>query len=194
MLLHATGIDPEQAARSRAGVAGHTAAPSNAIPVAGANEFAKILKRRSPPARSKKILLGAVVRAVSIDAAAKCVEDARSTMRVTFELSPPSWEALPESSANTAEVEPEALPRPEAEVFDRRRAARAAPTTNCAIRALFADACAQVQITMTATAQRRFRDRRLAFINTLIGLNQKGKQSPSAARTRWCMALSTSWA
>jgi len=95
---------------------------------------------------------------------------------VTFELSPPSWEVLPESVQTTAESEPETPAATEETEFFCIEGVLASGT-DYKLRDLerHADARTQVQIDMTATTRVDFVTVG-AFINTLIGLNQKGKQ------------------
>jgi len=175
-VLHATGIDPEQAARFAQVLQGIRRAEQR-IAVAGANEFAKILKEAlAAGAKQEKSYWALLFELYQLSGQQNAFEDAAIDYAVTFELSPPSWEALPESVQTTAEVEPEApAATEEAECFCIEGVL--ASGTDYKLRDLerYADARAQVQIDMTATARVDFVTVG-AFINTLIGLNQKGKQ------------------
>jgi len=176
-VVHATGIDPEQAARF-AQVLQTIRRAEQRIVVAGANEFAQVLKDLlANGAQQEKAYWALLFELYQLSGQQDAFEDAAIDYAVTFELSPPSWEALPESvQTATDESEPEApAATEEAECFCIEGVL--ASGTDYKLRDLerYADARTQVQIDMTATARVDFVTVG-AFINTLIGLNQKGKQ------------------
>lgn len=176
-LVHATGIDPVQAARF-AQVLQTIRRGEQRIVVAGANEFARILKDLlAAGAHQEKAYWALLFELYQVSGQQNTFEDAAIDYAVTFELSPPSWEALPESvQTTTDEGEPETPAAPEEmECFCIEGVL--ASGTDYKLRDLerYADARTQVQIDMTATARVDFVTVG-AFINTLIGLNQKGKQ------------------
>jgi anti-anti-sigma regulatory factor len=175
-VLHTTGIDPEQAARF-AQVLQTIRRAEQRIAVAGANEFAQILKNAlTSGAQQEKAYWALLFELYQLSGQQNAFEDAAIDYAVTFELSPPSWEALPESVQTTAVIEPEvSTVTEEAEYFTIEGVL--ASGTDYKLRDLerYADARTQVQIDMTATARVDFVTVG-AFINTLIGLNQKGKQ------------------
>ena len=176
-VVHATGIDPEQAARF-AQVLQTIRRGEQRIVVAGANEFARILKDLlAAGAQQEKAYWALLFELYQVSGQQNAFEDAAIDYAVTFELSPPSWEALPESvQTTTDESEPETFAAPEEmECFCIEGVL--ASGTDYKLRDLerYADARTQVRIDMTATARVDFVTVG-AFINTLIGLNQKGKQ------------------
>lgn len=176
-VLHATGIDPEQAARF-ALVLQTIRRAEQRIVVAGANEFAQVLKDLFVAgAQQEKAYWALLFELYQLSGQQDAFEDAAIDYAVTFELSPPSWEALPESvQTATDESEPETTAATEeSECFCIEGVL--ASGTDYKLRDLerYADARTQVQIDMTATARVDFVTVG-AFINTLIGLNQKGKQ------------------
>ena len=103
-------------------------------------------------------------------------EDSAVDYAVTFELSPPSWEALSELVQVAQAEEPETVA--EEVVTDCFIVDGALATgTEYKLRDLerFADTRTQVEIDMTSTTRVGFVTVG-AFINTIIALNQKGKQ------------------
>lgn len=175
-VVHATGIEPEQAARF-AQVLQNIRRAEQRIAVAGANEFAQIIKGLLAGAQREKTYWALLFELYQLAGQESAFEDAAIDYAVTFELSPPSWEALPESvQTMTEETEPEAsAATEETEYFSIEGVL--ASGTDYKLRDLerFADARTQVEIDMTATTRVDFVTVG-AFINTLIGLNQKGKQ------------------
>lgn len=175
-VVHVTGIDAEQAAQF-AKILHNIRCAERRIVVAGANEFAQILKDLlANGAQQEKSYWALLFELYQLSGQESAFEDAAIDYAVTFESSPPSWEALPESVQTTAEIEHEAPAAPEeAEYFSIEGVL--ASGTDYKLRDLerHADTRTQVQIDMTATTRVDFVTVG-AFINTLIGLNQKGKQ------------------
>ena len=175
-LSKATGID--------AGSAMHLATvlqtirrAEQRIAATGAKEFAQCVKTLlSGQAQQEKNYWALLFELLQLTGQQEAFEDAAVDYAVTFELSPPSWEAMPETAPLALEVEPEASAEEvEADYFSIDGVL--ASGTDYKLRDLerYADTRTQVLIDMTTTTRVDFVTVG-GFINTLIALNQKGKQ------------------
>ena len=174
-LVHATGIESDLAAQLASALQTIRRAEQSIV-VAGANEFAQIVKDLlAHGAQQEKTYWALLFELYQLCGQETAFEDAAVDYAVTFELSPPSWEALPESIQTTAEIEPDAPANVEAEHFSIEGVL--ASGTDYKLRDLerYADMRTQVLIDMTTTTRVDFVTVG-AFINTIIALNQKGKQ------------------
>lgn len=175
-LVHATGVEPEQAAQFAAALHRIRRAEKT-IAVAGAKEFAQIVKALlARGAQQEKTCWALLFELYQLSDQQNAFEDAAVDYAVTFELSPPSWEAMSEAVHTTDEIAPEELEaNAEADSFSIEGVL--ASGTDYKLRDLerYADARTQVLIDMVATTRVDFVTVG-AFINTLIALNQKGKQ------------------
>jgi len=175
-LVHATGIDAEPAAQFAAALQTIRRAEKSIV-VAGANEFAQIVKDLLANGAQQETAYWALLfELYQLSGQESAFEDAAVDYAVTFELSPPSWEAMSEAVQTTGAIEPDAPTAPnEAEYFSIEGVL--ASGTDYKLRDLerYADTRSEVLIDMTATTRVDFVTVG-AFINTLIALNQKSKQ------------------
>lgn len=175
-LVSASAIDAETAARLAA-VLHAIRRGEKRISVAGAKEFAQIIKGQLEGAARQEMRYWALLfELYQILSLQNEFEDAAIDYAVTFELSPPSWEALPETvqTAGVAEMEaPE--PALEAEYF----MIEGVLSSDCdfKLRDLerHAEPRAEVHIDMSNATRVDFVTVG-AFIGTLVKLNQSGKQ------------------
>ncbi len=178
-LMHATGIDAEPAAQFAAALQSMRRSEQSIV-VAGANAFAQIVKDLLVEgAQQEKSLWALLFELYQLSGQQDAFEDAAVDYAVTFELSPPSWEAMPESVQTTGAIEPEDTDEPEASLEADSFGIEGvlASGTDYKLRDLerYADTRTEVLIDMTTTTRVDFVTVG-AFINTLIALNQKGKQ------------------
>ncbi len=175
-LVHATGIDAEPATQFAAALQSIRRAEKPMV-VAGANEFAQTVKDLlANGAQQEKAYWALLFELYQLSGQESAFEDAAVDYAVTFELSPPSWEAMSDAVQTTGEIEPDApAAANEAEFFSIEGVL--ASGTDYKLRDLerFADTRTEVLIDMTATTRVDFVTVG-AFINTLIALNQKSKQ------------------
>ncbi len=175
-LAAASGIEADIAAQFAAALQS-IRRTGKRITVAGAEAFAQAVKNTfEGDARQEKrywLLLFELYQVLGLQ---NEFEDAAVDYAVTFELSPPSWEALPETVQTAAAVESDAPEAPtEAEHFSIEGVLSTG--TDYKLRDLerHAESRTQVLIDMTGTVRVDFVTVG-AFINTLIALNQQGKQ------------------
>ena len=176
-LVQATGIDPVLAQQFAAVLQAIRRAEQRIV-VAGGKEFAQHIKDLlAGSAQQEKNYWALLFELYQLGGEQAAFEDAAVDYAVTFELSPPSWEALPESVQTTTEVEPEAptTSSDETECFSIEGVL--ASGTDYKLRDLerYADTRTQVLIDMTTTTRVDFVTVG-AFLNVLIALNRKGKQ------------------
>ena len=147
------------------------------VSASGAKEFIQCIKiLLDGEARQEKNYWALLFELYQLSGQEEAFEDAAVDYAVTFELSPPSWEALSELVQIAQAEEPEAVV--EEVVTDCFIIDGALATgTEYKLRDLerFADTRTQVEIDMTSTTRVGFVTVG-AFINAIIALNQKGKQ------------------
>jgi anti-anti-sigma regulatory factor len=174
-LAAAKGIDPDMAAELATALQSIRRSKKR-ITVTGANEFALAIKKSSEcETRREKNCWALLFELYQVLGLQNEFEDAAVDYAVTFELSPPSWEALPET-VQTAAVEPEAQETSAApDLFNI--AGVLSSSTDYQLRDLerYAESRTEIQIDMAGATRVDFVTVG-AFINTLIMLNQKGKQ------------------
>ena len=175
-LVQASGIDPDLAAPFASALQS-LRRTEKSIVVAGASEFAQQIQALlAGGAQQEKRYWALLFELYQLCDQQNAFEDAAVDYAVTFELSPPSWEALPETVQMTGVIEADTLAAaPETEYFSIEGVL--ASGTDYKLRDLerYADARTQVLIDMTAATRVDFVTVG-AFINTLITLNQQGKQ------------------
>ena len=175
-LAAASGIDPDIAAQFAAALQ-TIRRREKRITVAGAKEFTHAIKTTfEGEARQEKrywLLLFELYQVLGLQ---NEFEDAAVDYAVTFELSPPSWEALPETVQTAAAVESDA-PETSAALEHFSIEGVLSTGTDYKLRDLerHAENRTQILIDMTSTTRVDFVTVG-AFINTLITLNQQGKQ------------------
>lgn len=175
-LVSAKTIEAETAARLAA-VLHQIRRGEKRISVSGAKEFLQIIKAQiAGAARQEKRFWALVFELYQILSLQNEFEDAAIDYAVTFELSPPSWEALPESVQTTAASEAETQEvAPESESF----VIEGVLSSDCdyKLRDLerYAATRTEIQIDMSNTTRVGFVTVG-AFIGTLVTLNQGGKQ------------------
>ena len=176
-MLKVTGIDAESALKFAMVLQAIRRADQRII-ATGVNEFAQCVKALlSGSARQEKNYWVLLFELYQLCAQQEAFEDAAVDYAVTFELSPPSWEALSESAQSAQALEPEAAAEDDGEADCFSIDGVLASGTDYKLRDLerYADTRTQVSIDMTATTRVDFVTVG-AFIHTLIALNQKGKQ------------------
>ena len=175
-VLKVTAIDAESALKF-AMVLQAIRRADQRISATGAHAFAQCVKALlSGNARQEKNYWILLLELYQLCGQQEAFEDAAVDYAVTFELSPPSWEVLSESAQTAQALEPEATAEDmEADCFSIEGVL--ASGTDYKLRDLerYADTRTHVSIDMTATTRVDFVTVG-AFINTLIALNQKGKQ------------------
>ncbi len=174
-LAAATGVDPEIAAELAAALQTIRRSKKR-ITVTGANAFAQAIKTSSEcENRQEKNCWALLFELYQVLGLQNEFEDAAVDYAVTFELSPPSWEALPET-VQTAAVEAEAQETSVApDLFSIEGVLSSG--TDYKLRDLerYAESRTEILIDMAGATRVDFVTVG-AFINTLIMLNQKGKQ------------------
>ena len=147
------------------------------VSASGAKEFTQCIKTLlDGDARLEKNYWALLFELYQLSGQEAAFEDAAIDYAVTFELSPPSWEALSETVQVAQAEEPEIVVEEavtDSFIIDGKLAAG----TDYKLRDLerYADTRTQVEIDMTTTTCVGFVTVG-AFINTVIALNQKGKQ------------------
>lgn len=175
-LVSATAINAETAARLAA-VLHSIRRGEKRINVAGAKEFAQIIKGQLEGAARQEMRFWALLfELYQILSLQNEFEDAAIDYAVTFELSPPSWEALPETVQTTGTSETEAQePLLEAECF----MIEGVLSSDCdyKLRDLerHAETRTEIHIDMSNATRVDFVTVG-AFIGTLVKLNQGSKQ------------------
>lgn len=173
-LSEVSAIAPEQAALL-AGVLQTLRRAEKRIVVSGGAAYAEQLKALvAGKATSEKNYWSLLFELYQVCGMQNEFEDAAVDYAVTFELSPPSWEALSDAMQHAMPMEAEEE-APAQEQFSI--VGVLATGTDYKLRDLerHADTREQVFIDMSATSRVDFVTVG-AFINTLIALNQKGKQ------------------
>lgn len=175
-LSKATGVEAEIASQFAAVLQSIRRAEQR-VSASGVKEFTRhLLSLLEGAARQEKNYWALLFELYQLSGQETAFEDAAIDYAVTFELSPPSWEALAESAHAEQVEEPEA--QVEEVVADCFIIDGALATgTDYKLRDLerYADTRTQVIIDMTTTTRVGFVTVG-AFINTIIALNQKGKQ------------------
>ena len=147
------------------------------VSAAGAKEFTQCIKTLlDGDTRLEKNYWALLFELYQLSGQEAAFEDAAVDYAVTFELSPPSWEALSESVQVAQAEEPEVVVEEVVTDFFVIDGALATGT-DYKLRDLerYADTRKQIEIDMTTTTRVGFVTVG-AFINTIIALNQKGKQ------------------
>lgn len=175
-LVSATAIDPDTAERLAAALHAIRRGEKR-INVAGAQEFAQIIKALLDGAlRQEKRYWALLFELYQIFGMQIEFEDAAIDYAVTFELSPPSWEALPESVQTTGASEPAAQETViEAEHFVIEGVLSSDSDFKLRDLERFAETRADIHIDMSNATRVDFVTVG-AFIGTLIKLNQGSKQ------------------
>jgi anti-anti-sigma regulatory factor len=175
-LATASGIDPGMAAALATALQSIRRSEKR-ITVAGANEFAQVIKGSFEcETRQEKNCWALLFELYQVLGLQNEFEDAAVDYAVTFESSPPSWEALPETVQTAAAVEAEAPETPVAlEHFTIEGVLSS--STDYKLRDLerHAENRTEILLDMAGTTRVDFVTVG-AFINTLIMLNQRGKQ------------------
>ena len=147
------------------------------VSTSGANEFTQCIRTLlEGDARLEKSYWALLFELYQLSGQETAFEDAAVDYAVTFELSPPSWEALSGMVQIAQAEDPEVVIEEvvtDSFIIDGALAAG----TDYKLRDLerYADTRTQVEIDMTSTTCVGFVTVG-AFINTIIALNQKGKQ------------------
>ncbi|MBI5752473.1 MAG: STAS domain-containing protein [Hydrogenophilales bacterium] len=175
-LVSASAIDAETASRLAA-VLHSIRRGEKRISVAGAKEFAQIIKAQLDGAARQEMRYWALLfELYQILSLQNEFEDAAIDYAVTFELSPPSWEALPETIQTAGAGEMEAQePVLEAACF----MIEGVLGSDCdyKLRDLERHAAARTEIHIDMSNATRVDFVTVgAFIGTLISFNQSGKQ------------------
>ena len=175
-LAAASAIEAETAARLAAVLHGIRRGEKR-ISVAGAKEFLQIIKAQLDGAARQEMRYWALLfELYQILSLQNEFEDAAIDYAVTFELSPPSWEALPETIQTAGASEAEA-PEPalEAECFVIEGVL--STDSDYKLRDLETHAATRTEIHIDMSNATRVDFVTVgAFIGTLVNLNQKGKQ------------------
>lgn len=175
-LSKATGIEVEPALHFATALLRMRRAEQRVIAV-GVAEFTQCVKSLlDGSARQEKNYWTLLFELYQLSGQQEAFEDAAVDYAVTFELSPPSWEALSELAQVAQTEESEAVVAAvETDCFCID--GMLTTGTDYKLRDLerYADTRTQVQIDMTATICVGFVTVG-SFINTIIALNQKGKQ------------------
>lgn len=175
-LAAANGIDPDMAAALAAALQSIRRSEKR-ITVAGANEFAQAIKGSFEcETRQEKNCWALLFELYQVLGLENEFEDAAVDYAVTFELSPPSWEALPETVQTAAAAESDT---PEMSVALEHFSIEGvlSSSTDYKLRDLerHAESRTEILIDMEGTTRVDFVTVG-AFINSLITLNQQGKQ------------------
>ncbi len=175
-MLQATGIDAESAMQFAA-VLQAIRRTEKRIAAVGTQEFAQCIKALlDGGAQTEKNYWALIFELYQLCGQQEAFENAAVDYAVTFELSPPSWEALSESVSITNAVASD-IAAEEMVTDSFCIDGTLAGGTDYKLRDLerYADTRTHVWIDMTTTTRVDFVTVG-AFINTLIALNQKGKQ------------------
>ena len=175
-MVAATAIDAETAARLAAVLHGIRRGEKR-ISVAGAKEFVQIIKAQLDGAARQEMRYWALLfELYQILSLQNEFEDAAIDYAVTFELSPPSWEALPETVQTAGASEPEVQePGLEAEGFMIEGVLSSASEHKLRDLERHAETRTEIHIDMSNATRVDFVTVG-AFIGTLMMLNQGGKQ------------------
>lgn len=175
-IVSASAIDAETAARLAAVLHGIRRGEKR-ISVAGAKEFAQIIKGQLAGAtRQEKRYWALLFELYQILSLQNDFEDAAIDYAVTFELSPPSWEALPETVQTTGFNEIEAQESTlEAESFMIEGVLGSGCDYKLRDLENHAQTRNEIHIDMSNATRVDFVTVG-AFIGTLVTLNQSGKQ------------------
>ncbi len=175
-MVSATAIDAETAAKLAA-VLHSIRRGEKRISVSGAKEFVQVIKAQLAGAARQEMRYWALVfELYQMLSLQNEFEDAAIDYAVTFELSPPSWEALPETVQTTTTSEPE--PQETAQETERF-VIEGVLSSDCdfKLRDLERHAGTRTQIYIDMSNATRVDFVTVgAFIGTLVTLNQNGKQ------------------
>ena len=175
-MVAATGIDAATAAKLAA-VLHSIRRGEKRISVSGAKEFVQVIKGQlAGDARQEMRYWALLFELYQILSLQNEFEDAAIDYAVTFELSPPSWEALPETVQTTATSEPE--PQETAQKTESF-VIEGVLSSDCdfKLRDLERHAGTRTQIYIDMSNATRVDFVTVgAFIGTLVTLNQNGKQ------------------
>lgn len=175
-MLSATAADAETAARLAAALHAIRRGEKR-INVSGAKEFVQVIKTQLAGAARQEMRYWALLfELYQILSLQNEFEDAAIDYAVTFELSPPSWEPLPETvqTAAASEIEAEE-PTLEAESFLIEGVLSSASDFKLRDLERHAASRAEIHIDMSNATRVDFVTVG-AFIGTLVNLNQSGKQ------------------